>query len=62
MIQSDDALIASRCAPLPDDWLEIVMVRIACDNVPAGFLPIRYKARDEFFQTPDKWVGEFLHD
>jgi hypothetical protein len=59
MIQSVDGLIAARCAPIPDDWLEFTMVRVACDNVPSGFLPIRYKARDEFFQTPDKWAANF---
>ena len=55
MIQSTDGLIASRCAPLPDDWLEFSLVRIASAVVPSGFIPIRYKARDEFFQLPDKW-------
>lgn len=59
MIQSKDALIAARCAPLPDDWLEMSLVRIQSDGVPSGFLPIRYKARDEFFQTPDKWAANF---
>ena len=55
MIQSSDGLIAARCAPLPDDWLEFSLVRIANDNAPTGFTPIRYKARDEFFNLPDKW-------
>jgi hypothetical protein len=59
MIQSDDALIASRCAPLPDDWLEMSLVRIANDAAADGFMPIRYKARDEFFNTPDKWAVNF---
>ena len=56
MINSVDALIASRCAPLPDDWLEMSLVRIAANNVPDGFWPIRYKSRDEFFNLPDKWA------
>lgn len=55
MLSSNDALIASRCAPLPDDWLEFSLVRIGNDNVPSGFVPIRYKSRDEFFKLPDKW-------
>ena len=55
MIKSVDGLIASRCAPLPDDWLEFSLVRIGNDNVPSGFVPIRYKSRDEFFKLPDKW-------
>ena len=59
MIQSDDALITSRCAPLPDDWLEMSLVRLANPNMPDGFLPIRYKSRDEFFQLPDKWAWRF---
>ena len=59
MIQSVDGLIASRCAPLPDDWLEFNMVRIANESVPSGFLPIRYKSRDEFFNLPDKWSVNF---
>ncbi len=59
MIKSVDGLIASRCAPLPDDWLEFSLVLVTSENVPSGFLPIRYKARDEFFQTPDKWAANF---
>ena len=55
MIQSTDGLIASRCAPLPDDWLEFSLVRIASAVVPTGFIPIRYKARDEFFNLPDQY-------
>ena len=50
MIKSVDGLIAARCAPIPDDWLEFSMVRIANEAVPSGFLPIRYKSRDEFFK------------
>ena len=59
MIQSDDALITSRCAPLPDDWLEMSLVRLANPNMPDGFMPIRYKSRDEFFQLPDKWAWRY---
>ena len=55
MIQTDDALIASRCAPLPDDWLEMDLVRLVytSDFYPSGFAPIDYKPRAEFFSTPD---------
>ena len=56
MIESVDALIAARCAPLPDDWLEMSLVRMQNDNVPSGYMPIRYKSRDEFFKLPDKWA------
>lgn len=59
MIKSVDGLIAARCAPIPDDWLEFSMVRVANDSVPSGFLPIRYKSRDEFFNLPDKWSVNF---
>jgi len=54
MIQTEDGLIASRCAPLPTDWLEMSLVRLQSGVVPDGFIPIRYKARDEFFQLPDR--------
>ncbi|HJY92489.1 MAG TPA: hypothetical protein VJ255_19545 [Candidatus Acidoferrum sp.] len=53
MIETVDALIVSRCAPLPDDWLEMDFVRIANDQFPSGFQPIEYKPRHEFFSTDD---------
>jgi hypothetical protein len=55
MLQTDDALIASRCAPLPDDWLEMDLVRLmyTSDFYPSGFAPISYKPRAEFFAMPD---------
>ena len=59
MIQFDEALIASRCAPLPDDWLQMELVRIGNGNAADGFLPIRYKSRDEFFTTVDNWAYGF---
>jgi hypothetical protein len=59
MINFVDALIASRCAPLPDDWLSMELVRIANGNVPDGYIPIRYKSRDEFFTTNDNWIYGF---
>ena len=57
MISSCDALIASRCAPLPDDWLESDFCRIAVAPsayYPSGFAPIVYKPRAEFFATQDE--------
>ena len=56
MIQTNDALIASRCAPLPDNWLEMDFVRLAwtADYYPSGFAPIAYKPREEFFSTKDQ--------
>ncbi len=59
MIQFDEALIASRCASIPDDWLEFVSnagVKIQNDNGADGYLPIRYMARDEFFNLRDNWT------
>jgi hypothetical protein len=56
MIETDQSLIASRCAPLPDDWLEMDFVSIANTNAANGFLPIRYKSRDEFFNLTDDWA------
>ena len=59
MIKFSEALIASRCAPLPDDWLAMELVRIANLNAADGFLPIRYKSRDEFYTTVDNWMVGF---
>jgi hypothetical protein len=53
MINTDDAIIASRCAPLPPDWLEMDFVSVANRNAANGWLPIRYMARDQFFNTVD---------
>jgi hypothetical protein len=53
MLQFDEALIINRCAPLPDDWLEMEFVRIQDSCAPDGFSPIRYRARDEFFRQQD---------
>ena len=55
MIQFDQALIVSRCAQLPDDWLQMDLVKIQNANGADGYLPIRYKSRDEFFNLTDKW-------
>ena len=59
MIQFSEALIAARCAPLPDDWLQMELVRINNLNAADGFLPIRYKSRDEFYTTVDNWMYGF---
>jgi hypothetical protein len=53
MIQFDEALILSRCAPLPDDWIEMTLIKINSDTGADGSLPIRYKSRDEFFNLTD---------
>jgi hypothetical protein len=59
MIKFSQALINGRCIVLPDDWLAMELVRIANPNVPSGFLPIRYKSRDEFYTTTDNWMYGF---
>ena len=56
MLKFYEALIASRCAPLPDDWLEMSLVRIANPNGTDGFLPIRYKSRDEYYNLREHWT------
>jgi len=56
MIQFDEALIVNRCAPLPDDWLAMDLVRVQNDAGADGFLPARYKARDEFFNQRDDFT------
>lgn len=53
MINFASNLATERCACLPDDWLEADLVRIANDAAADGFLPIRYKSRDEFFNLRD---------
>jgi hypothetical protein len=53
MIEFSDGLITSRCAQLPDDWLAMDMVRVANTTGADGFLPARYKSRDEFFTLTD---------
>lgn len=68
MIQTEDALIAAQCAPLPTDWLEMDLVRIGDAVTPTGFIPINYKPRDEFFRlnnmpysgnTPSTWNSTY---
>ena len=54
MIQFEEALIASRCAPLPDDWLQMELVQFPNSRTATGYAPIRYKSRDEFFNLVDR--------
>jgi hypothetical protein len=54
MIEFDDGVITARCATLPDDWLAMDMVRVANSTGADGFLPARYKSRDEFFTLTDQ--------
>jgi len=54
MIEMAQNTITCRCATLPDDWLEMDFVSIANSNAANGWLPIRYKSRDEFFNLVDK--------
>ena len=53
MIKFAANVIDCRCAALPDDWLAMDLVRVANENGADGFLPARYKARDEFFNQRD---------
>jgi hypothetical protein len=59
MIEWQSNMVTDRCSNLPDDWLEMKLVKIANANGADGFLPIRYKARDEFFNLTDKWSFGF---
>ena len=56
MIKTSQSLITGRCSTLPEDWLQMDLVKIQNDNGADGFLPIRYKARDEFFNLRDNWA------
>ena len=55
MIQFDQSLVVSRCVPLPDDWLQMELVRIANPNVPDGYIPIATRAETNF--TRPKTAG-----
>ena len=56
MVNWADNTVTCRCAPLPDDWLAMDLVKIENENGADGFLPLRYKARDEFFNLTDNWA------
>ena len=56
MIETDQGLIASRCAQLPDDWLAMDLVMVANENGANGFLPARYLSRDQFFMSKDSYT------
>jgi hypothetical protein len=53
MIGWDDGVIMNRSAELPDDWLAMDLVKVANSNGADGYLPARYKSRDEFFNLQD---------
>jgi hypothetical protein len=56
MITYVENVVNCRCADLPDDWLQTDFVSIANTNAANGFLPIRYKSRDEFFNLTDQFA------
>ena len=59
MINTATNTVTCRCSTLPDDWLEFVSgagVEIANPNGANGWLPLRYKPRDEFFNLNDNWA------
>jgi hypothetical protein len=56
MICFADNTVTQRCATLPDNWVAMDLVKIANANGADGYLPIRYLARDEFFNLPDKYA------
>jgi hypothetical protein len=59
MIRYADNTVTQRCASLPDDWVAMDLIRVENPNGADGFTPIRYLARDEFFNTPDKWARPY---
>ena len=52
MIATAQNLTTDGCAQLPDDWLESDLMLIAA-NTATGWMPIRYKPRDDFFRQPN---------
>jgi len=59
MLNFSSNTVTLRCSTLPDDWLQMEFVEIANANGANGFLPIRYKSNDEFFNLPDRWAYGF---
>ena len=59
MIKTSQNIVTCRCSTLPDDWLQMDLVKIQNDNGADGFLPIRYMARDQFFNLRDTWAYGF---
>jgi hypothetical protein len=51
MLATTQNTVTCGCATLPDDWLESDLMLIAGIS-PTGWVPIRYKPRDEFFRLP----------
>lgn len=53
MLSTAVGLIYGREANLPGDWLESERIRIANDSAADGWLPLRFKPADEFFNISD---------
>jgi hypothetical protein len=51
MIATAQNTVTCGCSTLPDDWLESDLMLIGGIS-PTGWVPIRYKPRDEFFRLP----------
>jgi hypothetical protein len=54
MIANIEAIIINRCAPLPDDWLEMDLVRIQNSKAADGWFPIQYQPRHIFYSLKDQ--------
>jgi hypothetical protein len=52
MIATSQNTVTCGCAPLPGDWLETDLLLMASGSTPTGWIPLTYKARDEFFRLP----------
>lgn len=59
MIQFDFGISFDRCAELPVDWLKMELVLKQNPSGANGFLPVRYKSHDEFFNLTDKNVQNY---
>jgi hypothetical protein len=57
MIETAQNLVTLGSAELPDDWLQTDLLLIASSQTPTGWLPLRYKQRDEFFRLPNTPPG-----
>jgi hypothetical protein len=52
MIATSQNTVTCGCASLPGDWLETDLLLMASASTPTGWVPLTYKARDEFFRLP----------
>lgn len=59
MIQFDFGISFDRVAELPSDWLKMELVFKQNASGANGFLPVRYKSHDEFFNLTDRHAQNY---